>query len=119
MTYNEFINLQIGDLIEIRSKDIAYGDSCVMIVINKEITRVKRPLDRNEYRYFCKIICPSRLEKLATYYNDTSIILQFLEYISDFNEYESAQYGFVDDKWEIGYLKNVPIDDLNIFKGDI
>ena len=45
MTYNEFrLICKLVIWLRYVQKDIAYGDSCVMIVINKEITRAKRPI---------------------------------------------------------------------------
>ena len=74
MTYEEFIKLQIGDVVEIHSKDDAYGDSCYYYNY-KERIKSKGKFIRIKHYHFCKMIYPSRLEKLAACCNDTSIIL--------------------------------------------
>jgi hypothetical protein len=117
MTYEEFIKLQIGDVVEIHSKDDAYGDSCVVIIIHKERIKSEGKFNRIKHYHFCKMIYPSRLEKLAACCNDTSIILHLTEYTSEIIKYGCTQYGFVDDEWSIGCLKNVFVDDLKKVQG--
>lgn len=111
MTYNEFINLQVGDMVKINSEDITYGDSCIVIIINKKLSK-ESP---NVVDYYCKLIYPNKFQELMDWYDDTSLILC----IDERNATGTFCYGYVDVNWSIGYAKCRSLDGLTIFKGDI
>lgn len=113
MTYEEFINLQIGDVVEISAGDIVC-DSCIVIIVNKKLSM--QPLKLIEYVYYCKTLYPNRFQELNnSWYDYTSIII----YIDKHNIVDTFVYGYVDVNWQIGYENCRYLSELTIFKGDI
>lgn len=62
MTYKEFYHLQVGDIIEIHSKEsMLFINPCVFIILNKECTRIESKVVHHAYgyEYLCECIHPN------------------------------------------------------------